>query len=30
MELISGRSSCAEADNHCQRAIDLTKLTERE
>jgi len=29
-EVISGRSSCAETDNHCQRAIDLTKLTKRE
>jgi len=30
MEPISGWSSCAQADNHCQRAIDLTKLTKRE
>jgi hypothetical protein len=28
--VISRPSSCAEADNHCQRAIDLTKLAERE
>jgi hypothetical protein len=27
---LSGRSSCAETDNHCQRAIDVTKLTKRE
>jgi hypothetical protein len=27
---MSGRSSCAQADNHGQRAIDLTKLTKRE
>jgi hypothetical protein len=26
----TSRSLCTEANNHCQRSIDLTKLTERE